>query len=79
MPTPRIPWQHAHRHVAPAWSDTHTHFGCTAETNAYELGYQQTTTWGSAQVTPFYRRTPGAVRYVRAVGADESLERRSLT
>jgi outer membrane receptor protein involved in Fe transport len=39
-------------------------------TNAYEVGYQQTTAWGSVQITPFYRRTPGAVRYVRTVGAD---------
>jgi outer membrane receptor protein involved in Fe transport len=39
-------------------------------TNAYEVGYQQTTDWGSVQVTPFYRRTPGAVRYVRTVDVD---------
>jgi outer membrane receptor protein involved in Fe transport len=39
-------------------------------TNAYELGFQQSMDWGSVQVTPYYRRTPGAVRYVRSVGSD---------
>jgi outer membrane receptor protein involved in Fe transport len=39
-------------------------------TDAYELGYQQQTRWGSVQLTPYYRRTPDAVRYVRALEAD---------
>lgn len=38
-------------------------------TDAYELGYQHQTRWGSVQLSPYYRRTPDAVRYVRAVEA----------
>jgi outer membrane cobalamin receptor len=36
-------------------------------TDAYELGYQHQTRWGSVQLAPYYRRTPDAVRYVRTV------------
>jgi outer membrane receptor protein involved in Fe transport len=42
-------------------------------TDAYELGYQQSTPWGSLQLTPFYRHTSGAIRRTPAVIEDDSI------
>ncbi|MDQ6926021.1 MAG: outer membrane beta-barrel family protein, partial [Candidatus Eremiobacteraeota bacterium] len=36
-------------------------------TDAYELGYQQSFAKGSFQLSPYFRRTPHAVRYIRLV------------
>ena len=36
-------------------------------TNSYELGYQRSFSKGSFQLSPYYRRTPNAVRYIRTV------------
>jgi outer membrane receptor protein involved in Fe transport len=39
-------------------------------TNAFELGYQESGSWGSFQFSPFFRRTQGAIRVVRSVQGD---------
>jgi outer membrane receptor protein involved in Fe transport len=39
-------------------------------TDAFELGYQQSGAWGSLQLSPFYRRTQGAIRVIRSVQGD---------
>jgi ferric enterobactin receptor len=39
-------------------------------THAWELGYQQSWTRGSLQVTPYFRRTEDAIRRTRTVGDD---------
>jgi len=39
-------------------------------THAVELGYQQSFQHGSLQVTPFYRHTVGAVRWIRSLRED---------
>ena len=36
-------------------------------TNSYELGYQRSFPIGSLQISPYFRRTPNAVRYIRTV------------
>lgn len=36
-------------------------------TDAWELGYQVTRKWGFVQLSPYFRRTPDAIRYVRLV------------
>ncbi|HEY0780170.1 MAG TPA: TonB-dependent receptor, partial [Gemmatirosa sp.] len=36
-------------------------------TNSYEMGYQRSFSKGSFQLSPYYRRTPNAVRYIRTV------------
>ncbi len=36
-------------------------------TDSYELGYQRSFAAGSVQLTPYYRRRPNAVRYIRTV------------
>jgi outer membrane receptor protein involved in Fe transport len=36
-------------------------------TDSYELGYQRTFAAGSVQLTPYFRRTPGAVRLIQTV------------
>ena len=38
-------------------------------TNAFELGAQETRSWGSLQLNPYYRSTANAVRYIRNVNA----------
>lgn len=39
-------------------------------TNAYELGFQRTTGWGSFQINPYARYTDDAMRAIRAVDED---------
>ncbi|HEX8361669.1 MAG TPA: TonB-dependent receptor [Longimicrobium sp.] len=39
-------------------------------TDAFELGCQQSGAWGSLQLSPFYRRTHGAIRVIRGVQGD---------
>ena len=36
-------------------------------TNSFELGYQRSFSKGSFQLSPYYRRTPNAVRYIRII------------
>ncbi|HEY2026365.1 MAG TPA: TonB-dependent receptor [Gemmatimonadaceae bacterium] len=39
-------------------------------TDAFELGLQQTTGWGSVQINPYVRKTAHAVRFIRYVDAN---------
>ena len=39
-------------------------------TNAFELGYQQTMSWGSVMINPFLRQTSGAIRMIRSTQGD---------
>ncbi|HEU4561804.1 MAG TPA: TonB-dependent receptor [Longimicrobium sp.] len=39
-------------------------------TDAFELGFQQSGAWGTLQLSPFYRRTAGAIRLVRGMQGD---------
>ncbi|HEV2148717.1 MAG TPA: TonB-dependent receptor [Longimicrobiaceae bacterium] len=39
-------------------------------TDAFELGFQQSGSWGSFQLSPFYRRTTGAIRVIRSIQGD---------
>ncbi|HEX5726579.1 MAG TPA: TonB-dependent receptor, partial [Longimicrobiaceae bacterium] len=42
-------------------------------TDSYELGLQQSTSWGSLNLSPFYRRTTDAIRRVKEVEAGSNL------
>jgi ferric enterobactin receptor len=42
-------------------------------TDAYELGFQRSTGWGSLQLTPFYRHTTGAIRRTPGVLEEDSI------
>lgn len=42
-------------------------------THALELAYQHSMPWGSLQLTPFFRRTEGAIRRIREFRADTTI------
>ncbi|HEU4885969.1 MAG TPA: TonB-dependent receptor, partial [Longimicrobium sp.] len=42
-------------------------------THAFELAYQRSMPWGSLQLTPFFRRTEGAIRRIREFRADTTI------